>query len=362
MANEIKIKIFDDEYTLREASEKFGVKIDTLRYRWKRGFRNEKLIQKDSMSQKYIDYKNEHLTISEFAEKYNLDPDMVSSRLDAGYTASEMFLPKYETRHSRVKTVNIFGEKLTIKEICEKYDIPDKVVRSRLEKKYSVEKLISDVKQGVLIRYKDDMYTFDQLSKISGIDAGTLRTRYRNGCRNTSLTRPLRGTGNKKVIEFKGKHYTYGALAKEFGLTSELISQRYRKGWRDDKLVSPMQKNKSSNFKSGRTSKALKVDFYGEKITVKEAHIRTGLSEYTLRKRYKKGFRGDKLFKKSMDFESAIKSIESEVSEALYEKYSTYELRKSGISGHTIEKRDSNALDIDNLSWKTIKTLINMDK
>jgi len=45
---------------------------------------------------------------------------------------------------------------------------------------------------------------------------------------------------NVKIIEFKNKKVTYKELSEIYDIKIQTLKQRYYKGWRDDKLIKPL--------------------------------------------------------------------------------------------------------------------------
>ena len=98
------------------------------------------------------------------------------------------------------------------------------------------------------IEVNGEMYTFRQLSEMTGISTTALRCRYRNGLRDDELINTERVVskpkkwdeqmGRKKQIVF-GRILSLSAIAEAYNIKNETVYRRYNKGLRGEDIVYP---------------------------------------------------------------------------------------------------------------------------
>lgn len=100
----------------------------------------------------------------------------------------------------------------------------------------------------------------------------------------------------KKYYPYKGKNLTAPELCKETGISRSTLFAREKAGVTGSALTSTGRIRIATEWR-GRP--VMKAEYDGEILTLRELSIRTGISEVTLRNRYRAGLRGKMLWKET---------------------------------------------------------------
>jgi hypothetical protein len=77
-----KVMVFDEELTIKEAAEKYNLSKSAISTRYRKGLRNEQLIE--PIKKKYIEIRGDLLTYREISEKYNISVNTLKDRYYRG--------------------------------------------------------------------------------------------------------------------------------------------------------------------------------------------------------------------------------------------------------------------------------------
>lgn len=109
-------------------------------------------------------------------------------------------------------------------------------------------------------------------------------------CRWTDTYTQNRNRRSNVIVTYKGQRMCLKDAAEVSGIPYGTLSTRYHRGWSDEQLFKKYVPNAKRN--------SIIVELYGEQMTLTKAAKILGISKTTLFRRYKKGLRGDDLFKK----------------------------------------------------------------
>jgi hypothetical protein len=128
-----------------------------------------------------LTYNNLSLTINEWSEKMNLNPNTIRSRMDKEWTVEEVLT-------TPIKCMPIFldynGEKKTLSEWSDYTGIDRSILKNRYDRGWSTEKILTTepIKdRNIKLEYNGVIRTIEEWSKILGIKKKTLWARYNRG-------------------------------------------------------------------------------------------------------------------------------------------------------------------------------------
>lgn len=156
--------------------------------------------------------------------------------------------PAKMKRKSPTKTYTYKGETLTLKEWAVRLGMEWKVLRSRLDRKWSVEKAFETTGQVRMgpepkkYSYQGRTQTLDGWAKELGIKPITLRKRISSGwtieeALGTRVIAEKSQVGKERILHYRGKAQTLSAWAKELGMRKSCLESRLRSGWTVDKAL-----------------------------------------------------------------------------------------------------------------------------
>lgn len=154
-----------------------------------------------------------------------------------------------------------------------------------------------EVKIRVYYEPENRNVTLTELANITKIRRVTIYYRYKKGDRGERLWCPVEeydskyGNPQSVYAEYNNKKVTIRELSELTGLPLKLLHSRYEKGDRGEDLIRPIGMQIRINTPDGY------IDYYGEMITLEELSRRTGIKRTTLSMRYKKGDRGERLWR-----------------------------------------------------------------
>ena len=88
-SNNIKIRYNNKTYSVKEFSNEYKIKRDTLCYRLKKGWSIKKIINTPIQSKKSIFFKGDYYTAKELAEKYSIKVGTLQTRISRNWTIEE---------------------------------------------------------------------------------------------------------------------------------------------------------------------------------------------------------------------------------------------------------------------------------
>ena len=98
-------------------------------------------------------------------------------------------------------------------------------------------------------------------------------------------------------VNYNGEEMTLKEAAERSGIPYNTLQYRYYKGILNEKLFLPIDESKSHSKDT-----AIIVKYNGEEMTLKAAAAISGINYGTLKRRYHKGDRGDKLFRPARNY------------------------------------------------------------
>ena len=128
-----------------------------------------------------LTYNNLSLTINEWSEKMNLNPNTIRSRMDKGWTVEEIL-----TNPIKCEPIVLVynGEKKTVSEWSDYTGIDKSILKNRYSRGWSTEKILTTepIKdRNIKLEYNGVIRTIEDWSKILGIKKKTLWARYNRG-------------------------------------------------------------------------------------------------------------------------------------------------------------------------------------
>ena len=218
---------------------------------------------------------------------------------------------------------------------------------------WSTKRLPNKRSAKIYIDYHGKQVTFAELSTLTGINEGTLKQRYYNGCQGEELTSTKRLTNNGKgtiCVDYYGDQVTIPELSSITGINDTTLRYRYDKGYRGEELWT----GKIKQYKRKISKKAkIYVEYDGEIVSLYELSKKIGIDYGVLWKRYSKGARGSQLFQEFMKKEILV-DYEGE-------KINLKELSsRTGIGYSTLHRRYRNG-DRGKELWRNLQIEMEID-
>ena len=148
-----------------------------------------------------------------------------------------------------VQTFEIYGEKLTIRQMSEKYDMQRDKLRHRIVKGGMTPEEAVSFRERVnknkprKVTYKGEEYTIKQLAERFGLKENTLAVRILRG-RSIEEALGFIGRGGKKLIylTYNGQTKEIGDWANELGVQRATIARQHKSGWSVEKILTKIEK------------------------------------------------------------------------------------------------------------------------
>jgi len=247
----------------------------------------------------YYTPENRYISIPELSEITGVSRVNLYSRLNKGYTGEELWSTKrLPNKRSAKIYIDYHGKQVTFAELSTLTGINEGTLKQRYyngcqgEELTSTKRLTNNGKGTICVDYYGDQVTIPELSSITGINDTTLRYRYDKGYRGEELwtgkIKQYKRKISKKAkiyVEYDGEIVSLYELSKKIGMDYGVLWKRYSKGARGSQLFQEFMK------------KEILVDYEGEKINLKELSSRTGIGYSTLHRRYRNGDRGKELWR-----------------------------------------------------------------
>ncbi|RGT62334.1 AP2 domain-containing protein [[Clostridium] innocuum] len=312
----------------------------------------------------YYTPENRYISIPELSEITGVSRVKLYSRLNKGYAGEELWSTKRSTGKGTTR-VDYYGKQVTMAELSTLTGINRSTLSMRYkigyrgESLWCIDKLPKTDASKIHIDYNNKQVTFAELSTLTGINEGTLRNRYYNGCQGEELwsTKRLPNKRSPKIyIDYHGKQVTFAELSTLTGINEYTLRQRYYCGYRGEELW-------STKRLTGKGKGTICVDYYGDQVTIPELSSITGINDTTLRYRYDKGYRGEELWTgKIKQYKRKISKKAKIYVEYDGEKVSLYELsKKTGIDYGTLWNRYSKGASGSQLFQKSMGNEILVD-
>ena len=300
----IYIDYHGKQVTFPELSKLTGISIATLRDRYNKGHQGEALWSNDPLPKKrsfkiYIDYHGKQVTFPELSTLTGISENTLRYRYDKGYRGEKLWSTKrLPTKRTAKIYIDYHGKQVTFPELSTLTGISENNLRQRYylgyrgEKLWSPERFTNNGKCTICVDYYGDQVTIPELSSITGINDTTLRYRYDKGYRGEELwtgkIKQYKRKISKKAkiyVEYDGEKVSLYELSKKTGIDYVTLWKRYSKGASGSQLFQKSMGNE------------ILVDYEGEKINLKELSSRTGICYTTLHRRYRNGDRGKELWR-----------------------------------------------------------------
>lgn len=247
----------------------------------------------------YYTPENRYISIPELSEITGVSRVNLYSRLNKGYTGEELWSTKrLPNKRSAKIYIDYHGKQVTFAELSTLTGINEGTLKQRYyngcqgEELTSTKRLTNNGKGTICVDYYGDQVTIPELSSITGINDTTLRYRYDKGYRGEELwtgkIKQYKRKISKKAkiyVEYDGEIVSLYELSKKIGIDYGVLWKRYSKGAHGSQLFQEFMK------------KEILVDYEGEKINLKELSSRTGIGYSTLHRRYRNGDRGKELWR-----------------------------------------------------------------
>ena len=299
-----RVDYYGKQVTFAELSALTGINRSTLSMRYKIGYRGESLwcidkLPKTDTFKIYIDYNNKQVTFAELSTLTGISENTLRYRYDKGYRGEKLWSTKrLPTKRTAKIYIDYHGKQVTFPELSTLTGISENNLRQRYylgyrgEKLWSPERFTNNGKCTICVDYYGDQVTIPELSSITGINDTTLRYRYDKGYRGEELwtgkIKQYKRKISKKAkiyVEYDGEKVSLYELSKKTGIDYVTLWKRYSKGASGSQLFQKSMGNE------------ILVDYEGEKINLKELSSRTGICYTTLHRRYRNGDRGKELWR-----------------------------------------------------------------
>jgi predicted transcriptional regulator len=199
---------------------------------------------------KYL-VRDELLTILEIAEKYNILPGTLVTRVRRGELGEELISPTRAPNEGKGYRYFVRGEALTAREISNKYKIPKQTIQKRIsigvtgdalaEPSMAHEEIIrlsiakrSDKFRRFLV-HGEELTVAEIMSKY-GLPKGTVNTRIAAGLTGDDLVKPI-STAKRHLVH--GEELTVKEICQKYNLTEVTVRGRVMVGWSGDALALP---------------------------------------------------------------------------------------------------------------------------
>ena len=324
----------------------------------KRKVERASIIKKSNETLVYYTPEKRYVNLTELSKITGVNCSTIYERLKRGCSGEEIWSTNRLPNKANIY-VDYYGRQVTIPELSKLTGISIATLRDRYNKGHQGEALWSNdplpKKRSfkIYIDYHGKQVTFAALSTLTGINEGTLKQRYYNGCQGEELTSTKRLTNNGKgtiCVDYYGDQVTIPELSSITGINDTTLRYRYDKGYRGEELWT----GKIKQYKRKISKKAkIYVEYDGEKVSLYELSKKTGIDYVTLWKRYSKGASGSQLFQKSMGNEILV-DYEGE-------KINLKELSsRTGICYTTLHRRYRNG-DRGKELWRNLQSEMEID-
>lgn len=172
----------------------------------------------------YLTMDGETHHVAVWAEFFGTSSDAIRKRMEDGLTLWEALTS--QKPRDKVRLFTIFGEHLTIDEICEKYGVKRNTFTGRLSRGDSPEQAVRPAKNNTAIEVDGEVHTIAEWSRISGISYQTICGRLNRGAPPKIAVfeknaHRVKGGGDSKhgsMYTFNGKTQSISEWAKETGI------------------------------------------------------------------------------------------------------------------------------------------------
>ena len=131
-------KICDEGFTLREISQMRNLSLNTVKNRWHKGDRSladlgRPVLSKSSCGKTRTNRICEGMTLREISEKFNIEYKLLKNRWDEGdRSLADLTRPRgSQSSRATIKQTPRLCDKMTLREISEKFQIEYKLVENR---------------------------------------------------------------------------------------------------------------------------------------------------------------------------------------------------------------------------------------
>lgn len=245
-----------EKYTIYELSEKSGLSIYSLKWRFLKGWSVEDAVEtpQEEKYNKYL-YNGVEYTVYELAEinGTGITPHGIQTRINRGWTVKDAVERPLSNNNADKRTID--GVVYTNKDLVEKSGIDgltESNITSRLSKGWTLKRTLSQPKnvklqpKGIgkrIYEYDGKMYNsyeLTQLSPLKDLTISDISTRInRNGWSvERAITQPKRKMNI--TFEYNGKEYNSHELAEicvDKSMTYHDVTDRYRYGWSTFEIV-----------------------------------------------------------------------------------------------------------------------------
>lgn len=145
----------------------------------------------------YLEIRGERLSLRQIAERYDLPYEVVRHRYHAyGFEGEALIRPQLQTPRYEVR-----GELLSMAELVEKYNLNRATLEYRVRQGWTGEQLIAST--GYTRIDHETRALLDQIHAETGIPLNRLRMRYRRGSRGQDLRKPVLKVGRPAGVKNK---------------------------------------------------------------------------------------------------------------------------------------------------------------
>ena len=283
--------------------------------------------RRNKRNSRFVQFKNEFITIAELSERYKIPYQTILQRVNAGYEGDDLVSDSLKRNRSYLYE----GKYRTISEISKMTDMNDTTLYRRLEiLKLPIERAVDKYlfSGDKLIEFKGNRVHLSDLSRQYKISMATLKNRVSAGLSDDDLVKP---TPPKHFYENEMR--SVKEISKMTGINETTL--RYRLYVLNMELEHAVKIPSIRKTDRGlKSSQYTRVEYFGMRLTIQELSELTGIKYSTLFSRFRKGKTGrDLIINDKILFSYKYKGV----------FYTVWEISEmTGIDPFTLIKRVSN--------------------
>lgn len=185
---------------------------------------------------RYIAYKGETLTMSQWSKRTGVARKSISKRLNCGWTTAEAlgFVPRRadarKVPQSKTKRYTHSGKSLTLCQWARELNTTTSTLYRRIEAGWSHDELFSPMRTARRYRYNGRSLTVRQLAHIAGVDTGVMRNRLRRRNVEEAIGK-IKSRGLHLRYQHGDQCMTLAAWSRHTGIPYVRLHARIRRGW-----------------------------------------------------------------------------------------------------------------------------------
>ena len=233
-------------------------------------------------------YKGETLTLKEWAVRLGIEYKVLRSRLDSKWPVEKAFETTGQTRMGpEPRKYSYQGRSQTLDDWAKELGIKPITLRKRISSGWTIEEALgtrvitekSQVGKERILHFGGKAQTVRAWAKELGVSKTCLEGRLKaHWSVEKALTTPK---GDQEVYTVNGEGRTLSGWAKKLGVCTQCLKGRLERGWSIERAVT---------VTASKANLPAKIPFAGEVLSISEWARRTGLSKALISQRLKSGW------------------------------------------------------------------------